>query len=87
MKKIGFVLSALGLVTLLGSCVTNTAPEGTHNIGLLQEQMMTFSLGGLLVLIGAIVSSVGYVLERMEAAGVLPPAGMVARRPGQPRQP
>lgn len=76
MKISGVILSALGLVILALSFASDAAPEGTYNIGLLQHQMMMFSLGGLLVLVGAVVGSVGYALDRMVAAGLLPPSGV-----------
>lgn len=80
MKVFGVIVSALGLVVLVLSFGSDTAPEGTYNIGLLQQQMMMFSLGGLLVLAGAVVGSIGYALGRMEAAGLLPPAGVSASK-------
>src|SRR5438270_9073146 len=67
MKISGVILSALGLVILALSFASDAAPEGTYNIGPLQHQMMMFSLGGLLVLVGAVVGSVGYALDRMVA--------------------
>jgi len=79
MKKLGIILSSIGGLILVISFGTDTAPEGTHNIGLMQEQMMLFSFGALLLLIGAVVGAVGQALTRMEAAGLLPPAGVTAK--------
>ena len=82
MKKLGLILSAVGGVFLLVSFVYDTAPDGTHNIGLMQGQMMTFSFGALLLLIGAVVGAVGHAISRMEDAGLLPPPGMRVRSTG-----
>lgn len=82
MKNLGYILSAIGGVILLVSFVYDSAPEGTYNIGLLQEQMMIFSFGALLLLIGAVVGAVGYAISRMEDAGLLPPPGMRVRPTG-----
>lgn len=81
MKKLGLILAAVGGLILVISFGTDTAPEGTHNIGLMQGQMMTFSFGALLLLIGAVVGAVGHVLTRMEEAGLLPPPGMTVAKP------
>ncbi|HEX8580652.1 MAG TPA: hypothetical protein VF655_13795 [Allosphingosinicella sp.] len=75
MKRIGIGIGGLGLLLLLIAFGTDTAPEGTHNIGLMQSQMMVFTLGCLLTLAGVIIGTVAHVLSRMEAAGLLPPAG------------
>ena len=81
MKKLGLVLAAVGGLILLFSFASDTAPEGTYNIGLLQGQMMQFSFGSLLLLIGALVGAVGHVLTRMEEAGLLPPPGVTVAKP------
>ena len=75
MKKFGLILSTVGGLILLLSFATDTAPEGTHNLGLMQGQMMTLSLGSLLLLVGAVIGAVGHALTRMEQAGLLPPPG------------
>lgn len=76
MKILGLILSAVGSLVLLVAYGHDTAPQGTYNIGLLQEQMMMFSFGALLLLIGAFVGAVGHAISRMENAGLLPPPGM-----------
>jgi hypothetical protein len=86
MKVFGVIVSALGLVILALSFGSDTAPEGTYNLGLLQHQMMMFSLGGLLLLVGAVVGSIGYALGRMEAAGLLPPSGVSVSKSALPRK-
>lgn len=85
MKKLGLILSAVGGLILVISFGTDTAPEGTHNIGLMQGQMMTFSFGALLLLIGAVVGAVGHALTRMEEAGLLPSPGVVEPKSTQTR--
>lgn len=74
MKKFGFVVTAIGIMIVFFSFGMDTAPEGTHNLGLLQSQMMTLHLGGIAALTGAILSSVGITLSRLEDAGILPPS-------------
>lgn len=76
MKKLGFVLGAIGALIVFASFGMDTAPEGTHNIGLMQSQLMTLQLGGLAVLVGVLLAVVGTVLSRMEDAGVLPIASI-----------
>lgn len=75
MKIIGFITLAIGSLIALASFGYDTAPEGTHNIGLMQQQMMLFGSGGLIALAGVIVSSLSMCLHRLEQAGILPPAG------------
>lgn len=74
MNKFGSIVGVIGLLMLLGSFGMNTAPEGTHNIGLLQQQLMIFQLGSVLAIVGAILAAVGTALHRLEQAGILPPA-------------
>lgn len=81
MKTGGLVAIALGTLLLFVAFAYDTAPEGTHNIGLLQAQMMLFSLGCLLVLCGSVAASVGYAIQRMERAGLLPSTGYRAQQP------
>jgi drug/metabolite transporter (DMT)-like permease len=78
MKKLGFAALGLGALILFASFGFDTAPDGTHNIGLLQQQLMLFQLGGLLMLLGAAFMAAGTILQRFEVAGVLPPAGYTA---------
>ena len=75
MKNLGFALSGLGTLFALFAFAYDTAPDGTHNIGLIQNQTMFLTLGAVLFLAGAIIGSIAHGLSRMEAAGLLPPAG------------
>ncbi len=87
MKKIGYIAAIIGALLALTSFGFDTAPEGTHNIGLMQTQMMTFECGALLAVIGTLLTVFGIGLERMERAGLLPPAGYKAPdvAPGEKR--
>lgn len=84
MNIIGKIAVAIGIVILIISFGMDTAPEGTHNIGLLQQQLMIFQLGGILTLTGAMLSLIGTVIERLEDAGVVPPAGAKVSRGKSP---
>lgn len=60
----------IGCLIVRGSFGFDTAPEGAHNISLLQEQMMIFCLGALSTVVGAIAAVAGTVLDRLAAAPV-----------------
>lgn len=75
MKTVGYSLSGLGALLILVSFLYDAAPEGTYNMGLLQFQMMVLTVGGVSALAGTIFTAVALVLNRMEVAGLLPPAG------------
>ncbi|WP_394652430.1 hypothetical protein [uncultured Sphingomonas sp.] len=77
MKLTGYILLGLGSLIVLAAYGTDTAPEGTHNIGLMQGQMMLFQAGAVLVIVGALCAIASITLGRLEAAGILPPAGSV----------
>lgn len=78
MKLIGYLLLGIGALITFVSFSTDTAPEGTHNLGLMQGQMMLFQSGALLITVGALFAATSIVLARLEAAGILPPAGFKA---------
>lgn len=78
MKLIGYILLGIGALVTFVSFTTDTAPEGTHNIGLMQGQMMLFQSGALLITVGALFAVTSIVLARLEAAGILPPSGFKA---------
>ena len=44
----------VGIILVLVALGTNTAPGGTHNLGLLQQQMMTLHCGLALLIVSAI---------------------------------
>jgi hypothetical protein len=87
MKMSGMIVAIAGLLALLVSFGIDTAPEGTHNIGLLQKQMMVFQLGAVLALIGAVLFATGRGLQRLEIAGIIPAADIKAPlgKPGASR--
>lgn len=76
MKKLGFGAIGAGILLLLIAFGYDTAPEDTHNIGLLQEQMMLLSVACVLGLAGVIASCIAIALERMEHSGLLLPSGV-----------
>ena len=75
MKNLGFALAGVSGLFALYAFAYDTAPEGTHNVGLIQNQTMFLTLGAVLFLAGAVIGSVAYALSRMEDAGLLPAAG------------
>jgi hypothetical protein len=76
LKTIGWSLLGLGILVTFLAFSQDTAPEGTHNMGLMQTQMMLLHTGLVLALGGGLVTSIGAVVQRMEEAGLLPPAGV-----------
>ncbi|OYU00693.1 MAG: hypothetical protein CFE36_14550 [Sphingomonadaceae bacterium PASS1] len=67
MKNISIGALALGTLILILSFGMDTAPEGTHNIGLMQYQLMVFHTGSLLALSGVILLAASLVLDRIKA--------------------
>lgn len=49
------LLFLIGLITVIAAFGTDTAPAGTHNLGLLQQQMMTLHCGLAMLIISAIL--------------------------------
>lgn len=49
-------------------------PSQTHNLGLLQTQMMLLHTGLALIVTGSILAAVGELIRRLEEAGVLKPS-------------
>jgi hypothetical protein len=76
LKNLGLGLLGFGSLMTVVAFWQDTAPEGTHNLGLLQTQMMLLYIGLIIGLGGSIVASIGAVVQRMEEAGLLPPAGV-----------
>jgi hypothetical protein len=71
MRKWGIGGLLLGSVVIMLSFGYDTAPEGTHNIGLLQDQMMFFQFGTLLCLLGMLLFALGELLGRLEGSGII----------------
>lgn len=84
-KNIGLGLLAAGVLVVIVAFFQDTAPEGTHNLGLLQTQMMLLHTGLALALGGAVVAAIGAAVGRMEQAGLLPPAGVRPTLGGGPK--
>ena len=87
LKSIGLGLLGLGIIVALFAFGQDTAPEGTHNLGLLQSQMMLLHAGLAIALGGGIAASIGGAIGRMEQAGLLPPAGVRPTLGTQPTGP
>lgn len=66
MQKVGAIAAIIGALILIGSFGMDTAPEGTHNIGLMQTQLMTFQFGGIICLIGSMAAIIGRAIKRDE---------------------
>lgn len=77
LKNVGLGALALGVLIAIVAFAQDTAPEGTHNLGLLQSQMMLLHAGLALALGGGVTAAIGTVVNRMEQAGLLPPAGVM----------
>lgn len=54
--EMGIAFGVFGGLLAFCAFVINTAPGGTHNLGLLQNQMMLLHVGLALMIIGAILS-------------------------------
>lgn len=87
LKNIGLSALAFGTVIAVLAFGQDTAPEGTHNLGLLQSQMMLLQAGLALGLGGGVAAAIGGVVGRLERAGLLPPVGVTptlgTKREGQ----
>lgn len=61
-------LAGLGVLCILRAIIFDTAPEGTHNIGLMQAQSMWMSFGSLCCLIAALFVVGANITRRVAAA-------------------
>ncbi|WP_191559173.1 hypothetical protein [Brevundimonas aurantiaca] len=64
---------ALGVICLAVATGFDTAPSGTHNIGLMQEQMLWSNFGSMMLLIGSVLlvgNRLGNKLDAMKNAEV-----------------
>jgi hypothetical protein len=71
LKTVSFAGASLGLVGLVRTIVFDTAPEGTHNIGLMQVQMLWAQFSSTM-LIAAAVLFVGNHLAGVMVAKTTP---------------
>lgn len=65
------LIMVVGAASILYASVYDTAPEGTHNIGLMQTQMLFFAFGSLLFLVGAILYAVERAVKELKLASRL----------------
>jgi hypothetical protein len=69
LKNVGSGLGAIGVLALLFATFFDTAPEGTHNIGLMQVQMLWALFAALCLIISAILfvgNHLGEKLDRLQ---------------------
>jgi hypothetical protein len=65
----------LGIIGLAVAFLTDTAPSGTHNLGLLQQQMMGLHFGLSMLLIGAVLAGASAIVDQLSrGAGETAPA-------------
>lgn len=73
LKTTSFVLIGVGLLALALATAFDTAPDGTHNIGLMQTQMLWAHFSSTALVIGALLFVGNHLTEAM-AARALPEA-------------
>ncbi|VTO19807.1 hypothetical protein [Brevundimonas vancanneytii] len=56
---------AIGMMSLLRATFFDTAPEGTHNIGLMQAQMLWSNFSALMLVLGALFFIAHYLGEKL----------------------
>ena len=61
LKTVAIGLGVIGILALLFAATYDTAPSGTHNIGLMQVQMLWAQFASLCILISSVLF-VGYFL-------------------------
>lgn len=66
MGAVGLVLVGLGFLLVGSGWLYDTAPEGTHNLGLLQTQMMLIHVGLGVMIGGFLLAVVSVALERLQ---------------------
>lgn len=67
LKTASFVLLGLGLLALVRATVFDTAPEGTHNIGLMQAQMLWAHFSSTALVVGALLYVGNRLAEALES--------------------
>lgn len=68
MKKAALAIAGLGILALALSAGFDTAPEGTHNIGLMQVQMLWAQFASTMLVVGAVLF-VGDQVVKAQVAG------------------
>lgn len=78
MAQAGRIILVIGFLAIGGSFLMDTTVGGlygdrTHNLGLLQMQMMVLQSGGAAAVVGAVLLAVGRLLEQLKTAGLIEP--------------
>ncbi|MBN9466571.1 hypothetical protein [Brevundimonas sp.] len=63
LKTASLVLTGVGLLALARAVVFDTAPSGTHNIGLMQIQMLWAQFASTMLVVGAILFVGNHIAE------------------------
>lgn len=71
LKPVSVGCLVIGLLSLLRTAFFDTAPEGTHNIGLMQVQMLWSNFGTLMLVVGAIFYVGYHVGAKLDGVGQL----------------
>lgn len=65
LKTASLVLTGVGLLSLARAVMFDTAPEGTHNIGLMQVQTLWAQFASTMLVVGAILFVGNHIAEAM----------------------
>lgn len=71
LKLVSIGCLVVGLLSLLRTAFFDTAPEGTHNIGLMQVQMLWSNFSILMLVVGAIFYVGYHVGAKLDGVGQL----------------
>jgi len=63
LRTVSLALAGVGLLALARAIMFDTAPEGTHNIGLMQVQMLWAQFASTMLVVGAILFVGNHVVE------------------------
>ena len=65
LKNTAFALIGVGMLALGIATTFDTAPDGTHNIGLMQAQMLWAHFSSTALLVGALMFVANHLAEAM----------------------
>lgn len=71
LKTVSFAVAGIGLLALARATAFDTAPEGTHNIGLMQVQMLWAQFASTSLVIGALLFVGNHLTEAKAASAPL----------------
>jgi hypothetical protein len=71
LRTAALVIASLGLLALARAVTFDTAPEDTHNIGLMQVQMLWAQFASTMLLVGAVLFVGDRIVEAGQAAADL----------------